>query len=245
MKRSVDYTIETNRKIAKNTFELVLCGDTSDFTAPGQFCNIALEGRYLRRPISVCDVTGDKLVLIYKTVGDGTKQLSEMQKGERLNVLTGLGNGYDLARCGERTVVVGGGAGVPPMFGLAKALKAQGREVTAVLGFNSADEIFYVDEFGKLGVKTVVCTADGSVGVKGFVTDALKTLAFDHVCCCGPLPMLRAVYDATQCGGQYSFEERMACGFGACMGCTCKTKYGAKRICKDGPVLEREEIIWE
>ena len=244
MKQSY-FEIISNREIAPRTMEMVLAGDVSEITAPGQFVNVKLEGFYLRRPISVCDVNGDKLTIIYKVVGKGTEAMAKMGEGVKLDVLTGLGNGYDLEKCGERPVVIGGGAGVPPMYLLAKKLIEQGREVTAILGFNTASEMFYEEEFKKLGAKVIVATADGSYGVKGFVTDALKTVEdYTHICTCGPEPMLKAVFNASATSGQFSFEERMGCGFGACMGCSCKTKYGNKRICKDGPVLVKEEIIW-
>ena len=244
MKQSF-FEIITNREIAPRTWEMVLAGDVSEITAPGQFVNIKLEGFYLRRPISVCDVNDNKLTIIYKVVGKGTEAMAKMGEGVKLDVLTGLGNGYDLAKCGDRPVVIGGGAGVPPMYLLAKKLIEQGREVTAILGFNTAAEMFYEEEFRKIGANVIVATADGSYGVKGFVTDALKTVdSYSYVCTCGPEPMLKAVYNAGATSGQFSFEERMGCGFGACMGCSCKTKYGNKRICKDGPVLVKEEIIW-
>ena len=244
MKQSI-FEIISNREIAPRTWEMVLAGDVSDITAPGQFVNIKLDGFYLRRPISVCDMNDDKLTIIYKVVGKGTEAMAKMDKGVKLDILTGLGNGYDLSKCSQRTVVIGGGAGVPPMYLLAKKLIAEGREVTAILGFNTASEMFYEEEFKKLGVKVIVATADGSYGVKGFVTDALKDVSdYTYICTCGPEPMLKAVYNTSVTSGQFSFEERMGCGFGACMGCSCKTKYGNKRICKDGPVLEKEEIIW-
>ena len=207
--------------------------------------NLRLDGFYLRRPISVCNVDGDALTLIYKVVGQGTEAMSRMQPGEKLDALVGLGNGYSLDECGDRPMLIGGGAGVPPMYLLARRLLARGADVTVVLGFNAREEIFYEEEFRALGAKVVVATADGSYGVRGFVTDAMKQLpAPSAVCACGPEPMLKAVYNAADVPGQFSFESRMGCGFGACMGCTCKTKYGAKRICKDGPVLRREEIVW-
>ena len=244
MKQSF-FEIISNREIAPRTWEMVLAGDVSDITAPGQFVNIKLEGFFLRRPISVCDVNDNKLTIIYKVVGKGTEAMAKMGAGVKLDVLTGLGNGYDLSKCGDRPVVIGGGAGVPPMYLLAKKLIEQGREVTAILGFNTAAEMFYEEEFKKIGANVIVATADGSYGVKGFVTDALKTVEnYSYICTCGPEPMLKAVYNACATSGQFSFEERMGCGFGACMGCSCKTKYGNKRICKDGPVLEKEEIIW-
>lgn len=240
MKR-VMLEVAANRKIAAKTFEMKLTGDISDIYFPGQFVNFKLEGLYLRRPISVCDFEGDNLTVIYKTVGRGTEKMSAMRPGETIDTLVGLGNGYRAENAGDKPLLVGGGAGVPPLFALAKRLD----NPTVVMGFNTAGEIFYKEEFEKTGAKVYISTADGSMGTKGFVTDVIKNLGeFSHVYCCGPEPMLKAVYDATVCGGEFSFEERMGCGFGACMGCTCKTRYGNKRICKDGPVLSKEEIIW-
>ena len=239
------FEIVSNRRLAPNVFEMVLRGDCSAVAAPGQVVNLRLDGFYLRRPISVCNVDGDALTLIYKIVGRGTEAMSRMQPGEQLDALVGLGNGYSLDECGDRPMLIGGGAGVPPMYLLARRLLARGADVTVVLGFNAREEIFYEEEFRALGAKVMVATADGSYGVRGFVTDAMKQLpAPSAVCACGPEPMLKAVYNAADVPGQFSFESRMGCGFGACMGCTCKTKYGAKRICKDGPVLRREEIVW-
>ena len=241
--KQVLYTVTGNQELAPGVWEMSLAGDTSPITAPGQFINIKLDGFFLRRPISVCDWDGQGLTIIYKVVGKGTAAMRAMQPGQELDVLSGLGNGFDVAKCGQRTVVIGGGAGVPPMYGLAKRLLAAGKAPSAVLGFNTESEIFYEDQFRKLGIETVVTTVDGSYGQKGFVTDALPE-TYDYFCACGPLPMLKAVYNASSTSGLLSFEERMGCGFGACMGCSCKTKYGNKRICKDGPVLEKEEIIW-
>ena len=242
MKQGI-YTIQSNRPLTADVYEMRLLGDTSAITAPGQFVNIKLEGLFLRRPISVCDWDENGLTIIYKVVGKGTEQMKEMTEGQKLDVLTGLGNGFDTAKCGEHTVVIGGGVGVPPMYGLAKALLKEGKKVTAILGFNKESEIFFEDAFKALGVETVITTVDGSRGVKGFVTDALPE-QYDFFCTCGPEPMLKAIYNATKTYGLLSFEERMGCGFGACMGCSCETKYGNKRICKDGPVLEKEEIVW-
>ena len=238
------YTIEKNVCIAKNTYEMVLLGDTKSFVAPGQFLNIKLDGFYLRRPISVCDYDDDSITIIYKAVGKGTEKMAKMGKGEKLDILTGLGNGFDISKSGEKPVVIGGGAGVPPMFNLAKELIKNGKKPVAILGFNSADEVFYKEEFEKIGADVIITTVDGSVGIKGFVTDAIKTIDYTYFYTCGPEPMLKAIYNNTTTSGQLSFEERMGCGFGACMGCSCKTKYGNKRICKDGPVLLKEEIIW-
>ena len=243
MKQSF-FEIISNKNIAENVFEMVLSGDTSDITASGQFVNIKLEGMFLRRPISVCDYDENTLTLIYKVVGKGTEEMSTMKNGVKLDILTGLGNGYNLETSGNKTLLIGGGAGVPPMYNLAKKLIALGKEVTVVLGFNKESEIFYKEDFEKIGAKVVIATVDGSVGVKGFVTDAIKNIDYTYFYVCGPEPMLKAVYNGTNTSGQFSFEERMGCGFGACMGCSCKTKYGNKRICKDGPVLVKEEIIW-
>ncbi len=237
------YRIQYNRQLTPDVWEMRLEGDTGAITAPGQFINIRLDGLFLRRPISICDWDGQGITIIYKVVGKGTAALGGMEQGQELDVLCGLGNGFDVSRCGERTLVIGGGVGVPPMYGLAKALLRAGKTPVAILGFNKKEEIFYEDKFRALGIETTVTTVDGSYGVKGFVTDALPE-EYGYFCACGPLPMLKAVYNAAATSGLLSFEERMGCGFGACMGCSCKTKYGNKRICKDGPVLEKEEIIW-
>ena len=237
------YKVESNEKIAKSVYKMVLSGDTSAITRPGQFINIKVPDKYLRRPISVCDFDGDTVTVIYKVVGEGTKIMSEMEKGISLDVLTGLGNGFDAGKSGDRPLLIGGGVGVPPLYNLAKKLKDEGKTVTVILGFNTSDEVFLKEEFEKIAT-VYLTTADGSEGQKGFVTDAMDGIDYDYIYTCGPQAMLRAVYDKAKTGGQFSFEERMGCGFGACMGCSCKTKYGAKRICKDGPVLEKEEIIW-
>ena len=237
------FEIITNKKIAKNTYEMVLSGDTSHITAAGQFVNIKLDGFFLRRPISVCNLEGDRLTLIYKVVGEGTEAMAKMGTGVRLDILCGLGNGYDLSLSGETPLLIGGGAGVPPMFLLARRLVAEGKKPRAILGFGSADEVFYKDEFEKIGVPVTVTTVDGSEGVKGFVTNAMDG-EYSYFYTCGPEPLLKAVYAKSETSGQFSFEERMGCGFGACMGCSCKTKYGNKRICREGPVLVKEEIIW-
>ena len=242
MKQSI-FEIVSNIALTETVFKMVLVGDTSDITRPGQFVNLKLDGLYLRRPISVCDSVGNKLTLVYKVVGKGTEQMSRMVKGEKIDILTGLGNGYDLTRAGEKPLLLGGGVGVPPLYMLAKELILAGKQVSVVLGFNTKSEIFYEQEFKDLGATVAVATADGSYGVKGFVTDAMST-DYTHFYTCGPEPMLKAVCKATNTSGQLSFEERMGCGFGACMGCSCKTLTGNKRICKDGPVMSKEEIIW-
>ncbi len=238
------YEVAENKRIAKDTYEMRLLGNVSAFCAPGQFLNIKLDGFYLRRPISVCDIGDDTVIIVYKTVGRGTNALSRLAKGARLDILVGLGNGYDLSVSGEEPLLVGGGVGTPPLYYLAKKLVEQKKRVKVVLGFNSKDEVFYENEFKALGCEVFMATADGSYGICGFATDALPK-AYSYVYACGPEPMLKAVYFAIQTSGQFSFEERMGCGFGACMGCTCRTVFGSKRICKDGPVLKKEEILWE
>ena len=243
MKQSL-FSIVSNTPLTDSVYKMVLSGDTSAITAPGQFVNIQLTGKFLRRPISVCDYGAQTLTIVYKVVGKGTEQMASMTAGETLDILTGLGNGYDLAPAGDRPVLLGGGVGVPPLYHLAKRLLALGKEVTVVLGFNTASEIFYEKEFQALGCKTFVTTVDGSYGKKGFVTDALPE-NYTYFYTCGPEPMLKAVYRTTNTSGQMSFEQRMGCGFGACMGCSCKTLTGNKRICKEGPVMRKEEILWE
>ena len=244
MKKQTQFTILENAPLTASVYRMVLRGDTSAITAPGQFVNIALDGKFLRRPISVCDYDASTLTLIYKVVGSGTAQLSAMGGGT-LDILTGLGNGYDISAAGDAPVLIGGGVGVPPMYRLAKDLTAMGKTVSVILGFNTGSEIFLREEFEALGCKVIVTTADGSVGLRGFVTDALKDMDYSYFYACGPEPMLKAVYKASKTPGQMSFEERMGCGFGACMGCSCKTLTGYKRICKDGPVMKKEEIQWE
>ena len=243
MKQSV-FNIVENKKLTDNVYRMTLSGDVSQITAPGQFVNIKLDGLYLRRPISVCDVGENTLTIIYKVVGKGTEQMSKMTAGT-LDVLTGLGNGYDLSCAGDAPVLLGGGVGVPPMYLLAKELIRQGKYVKVILGFNTANEVFYEDEFRALGADVTVTTVDGSYGTKGFVTDVLKDMQYSHFYTCGPEPMLKAVYKTSVTSGQMSFEKRMGCGFGACMGCSCKTITGYKRICKEGPVMRKEEILWE
>lgn len=243
--KQVLLTVKTNEKIALNTFEMILSGDVGGIVKPGQFINIRLDSFYLRRPISVCDKTDDTLTIIYKTVGNGTKEMSELGPGAVLDVLTGLGNGYNTEISGQNPVLIGGGAGVPPMYLLCKKLLSEGKKPSIIIGFNTKDEVFYKDKFESLGVKVFITTADGSFGIKGFVTDALRNIDYSYFYTCGPEPMFRAVAKSVKTAGQYSFEERMGCGFGACMGCSCKTLTGNKRICKDGPVMESEEIIWD
>ena len=238
------FHIKENVHLTENVLKMVLSGDTSDITAPGQFINIKLDGLFLRRPISVCDCDENTVTIIYKVVGHGTEQMMKMKEGT-LDVLTGLGNGYDTSKSGNEPVLLGGGVGVPPLYMLAKKLLREGKKVSVILGFNTKSEIFYEEEFKKIGCEVYVTTVDGSYGTRGFVTDKLKELSYTYFYTCGPEQMLKAVYNASNTSGQLSFEERMGCGFGACMGCSCKTITGYKRICKEGPVLEKEEILWE
>ena len=242
MKQSI-FKIISNVPLTRDVYKMVLSGDTSHVTNCGQFVNIQLEGLFLRRPISVCDYDAETLTIIYKVVGKGTEQMSSMTPGQKLDILTGLGNGYDLTLSGDAPVLLGGGVGVPPMYNLAKKLVKEGKKVSVILGFNTQSEIFYENQFKALGCDVTVTTVDGSYGVKGFVTDALPE-NYTYFYTCGPEPMLKAVYKATSTSGQMSFEERMGCGFGACMGCSCKTLTGYKRICKEGPVMMKEEILW-
>ena len=243
MKQSV-FEIIGNTRLVPGVYRMQLRGDTSAITAPGQFVNIQLDGIFLRRPISVCDVQDDVLTIIYKVVGKGTEAMSKMEGG-KLDILTGLGNGYDLSVSGKNPVLLGGGVGVPPMYMLCRELIDCGKDVRVILGFNTKNEVFYEEEFRKLGADVTVTTVDGSYGVKGFVTDAMKTMDYTYFYTCGPEPMLKAVYKTSVTSGQMSFEKRMGCGFGACMGCSCKTITGYKRICKEGPVMRKEEILWE
>lgn len=243
MKQSI-FEITENRPLTKSVFLMRLSGDTSDITAPGQFVNLKLDGFFLRRPISVCDSESGVLTLIYKVVGKGTEHMSKMTEGEKVDILTGLGNGYDTTVSGDSPLLVGGGVGVPPLYKLAKKLTSEGKKVTVILGFNTKDEIFWEEEFKALGASVLVATVDGSYGVRGFVTDAMKDLSYTYFYSCGPEPMLKALYKASETSGEMSFEERMGCGFGACMGCSCKTVTGNKRICKEGPVLKKEDVIW-
>ena len=243
MKQSI-FTIISNTALTDSVYKMVLRGDTSAITAPGQFVNIQLSGMFLRRPISVCDYDENSLTIVYKVVGKGTEAMSKMGSGCELDVLTGLGNGYDLSLSGNEPVLLGGGVGVPPMYNLAKKLINEGKKVSVILGFNTKSEVFYEQEFKNLGCDVTVTTVDGSYGMKGFVTHALPE-TYSYFYTCGPEPMLKAVHKATATSGQMSFEERMGCGFGACMGCSCKTLTGYKRICKEGPVMNKEEILWD
>ena len=244
MKQGI-YTIVEHTRLTRDVYRMVLAGDTSAMTMPGQFMEISLPGFFLRRPISICDYDEKSITIIYKVVGQGTDAMAKMKEGETLDALTGLGHGFEVEKSGDEPLLVGGGVGVPPLFNLAKRLVAAGRSVTVILGFNKADEIFYAREFEELGARVIVTTVDGSTGVKGFVTNALPE-KFSYVYSCGPMPMLRALYRATQgAGGEFSLEERMGCGFGACMGCSIMTKQGSRRVCKDGPVFDKEVLEWQ
>lgn len=246
MKKQGIFTIEKNVPVARDTYSMRLIGDTSAISAPGQFVNILVDGLYLRRPISVCDVEGDGLTIVYKEVGEGTRAMAAMKAGGKLDLLTGLGNGFTVVEGVENPLVIGGGVGTPPMYLLAKRLLQAGQKPAVALGFNSRADAMLCESFEDLGIAPMIATLDGSLGIKGFVTDLMRASGtkYGYYYACGPAPMLRAVWEALGADGQLSFEERMGCGFGACMGCSCKTKYGNKRICKDGPVLVKEEIIW-
>ena len=243
MKQGI-YTISENTRLAEGIYRMVLAGDTSACTASGQFINIKLEDYFLRRPISVCDWDESSITIIYKVLGQGTEMMTALPVGTELDVLVGLGNGYDLTKSGDKPLLIGGGVGIPPLYNACKKLIADGKKPTVILGFNSSADKFYTDEFAALGAEVIVTSADGSIGLKGFVTDAMAGLDYTYFYTCGPTAMLKAIDAIAVTSGELSFEERMGCGFGACMGCSCKTKYGSKRICKDGPVLVREEIIW-
>ncbi len=238
------YKVITNIQLAPGVYEMVLEGDTSALTRPGQFVNFKIDGLFLRRPISVCNFDEETLTVIYKVVGKGTEVLSDAEEGQTFDLLVGLGNGFDTLKSGKMPLLIGGGVGIPPLYKLCRELINDGKEVSVILGFNTASEVFYEREFLDLGAKVTVTTVDGSYGVKGYVTAAMEKEKYTYFYTCGPEAMFKAIEATVYTSGQYSFEERMGCGFGACMGCSCKTKYGNKRICKDGPVLEREEIIW-
>jgi len=246
MKKLCRFDILENRQVAKDTYGIVLFGDCSAVVRPGQFVNVAIEGHYLRRPLSVCRASAESMTLVYKVAGSGTYLLSQKKPGTGLDVLAGLGNGFDISLSGARPLLIGGGAGAAPLFWLAEKLLEAGKKPRAALGFDSAEEVFLAAELAQLGVPVTVSTMDGSMGARGDVADTVRRigLKYDYVFACGPEDMLRAVYYLSEADGQYSFEERMACGFGACSVCTCETKYGPKRICKDGPVLKKGEIKW-
>ena len=245
MKKSL-FTVEHTRQLTADTYEMILSGDTSAITAPGQFVNLDLPGHFLRRPISICNWTDEALMLLVKVVGQGTHDLVRCVPGEELDVLTGLGNGFNMDIPSEHPVLAGGGIGIAPLYGLAQRMLERGQTPTVALGFRTEKDVYYLEEFAKLGCRLLVATEDGSVGTKGFVTDCIKAVPeCDYVLSCGPLPMLEAVHSLPQLkDGQFSFEARMGCGFGACMGCTIPTVDGYKRVCKDGPILYKEEIVW-
>ena len=239
------YRLVENTQLTKTVWRMKLAGDTSAIKAPGQFVQLTVPGFYLRRPISICDWDDTTITLVYKVVGQGTEVMSSMKTGMELDVLNGLGNGFDTSRCGDRPLLIGGGVGLPPMIGLCRQLLAEGKHPTVLAGFNTESEVFLKDAVDAMGAPFVLATMDGSAGVKGLVTDAMADIEFTDICACGPLPMLKAIMNASNAPAQLSFKERMGCGFGACMGCTVKVKGGYKRICKDGPILDRDEVIWE
>ena len=243
--KQVWYTVRENVPVTGEVWRMVLAGDTGAITAPGQFLNLAVPGFTLRRPISVCDWDGESVTLLYKVVGRGTEAMRALEAGDKVNALTGLGNGFDTAKSGQRPLLVGGGVGTPPLSGLCRVLRQQGKEPIVLLGFRTAAEALLTREFAALGAEVQIATEDGTAGTRGFVTGPMAGLDYSYLYACGPLPMLRAVDKAAKTDGQLSFEERMGCGFGACMGCSWKTKSGSKRICKDGPVLERGEVLWD
>lgn len=237
-------TLLKNVALTREVYELKLAGDGNAFSAPGQFLNLSLEGFFLRRPISICDWDSQSLTLLYKTLGQGTERLSLMQKGESLEALTGLGNGFSLDQSGDKPLLVGGGIGIAPLYKLCRELLKRGAKPTVILGFNRKEEAFYLKEFRDLA-QTLVVTLDGSLGQKGFVSDAMSGLSYSYFYTCGPMPMLKAVYKASgEVLGQFSLEERMGCGFGACMGCSIQTLSGAKRVCREGPVFLKEDLPW-
>ncbi len=242
--KQVILTVKENQKLTDSIYKMVLLGDTTEIKSPGEFINLEIPELFLRRPISVCDNTDKSVTIIYKVVGKGTEIMAKAKESDTFDTLVGLGNGYDTSFSGEHALLLGGGVGVPPLYALAKKLISEGKRVTVVLGFNTASEIFYEEEFKALGADVLVTTVDGSYGIRGFVTDAIADIDYTYFYTCGPEPMLKAVYKATKTSGQFSFESRMGCGFGACMGCSCKTNFGNKRICKDGPVFKKEEILW-
>lgn len=239
------YTIRENVPVTAEVWRMVLAGDTGAITAPGQFLNLRVPGFTLRRPISVCDWNEGTVTLLYKVLGHGTEAMAAMKAGDKVDALTGLGNGFDTGKSGQRPLLVGGGVGTPPLYGLCRALRREGKEPVVLLGFRTAGDVLLEKEFAALGTQVHIATEDGSAGRKGFVTAVMPELSYTYLYACGPLPMLRAVDAAAKTGGQLSFEERMGCGFGVCMGCSRKTKSGSKRICKDGPVLERGEVLWD
>lgn len=233
-----------NSALTENVYKMVLKGDVSEVKKPGQFINIKLDGFYLRRPISVCDKVDDTLTIIYKVVGEGTEYMATLAEGAELDTLLGLGNGFDVSASVGSALLLGGGVGVPPLYMLCKELINAGKKVTVCLGFNTKSEVFYENEFKALGADVRVATVDGSYGTKGFVTNLFDDVDYSYFYTCGPEPMLKAVFNTCKSDGELSFEERMGCGFGACMCCSCKTVTGYKRICKEGPVMKKEEILW-
>ena len=238
------YTVVKNEEIAPGTYYMTIAGDTSQIKDPGQFINIKIDGLYLRRPMSICSYDEESMSIIYKVVGKGTEAMSRMPAGDSFDALSPLGNGFDTEKIPEGALLIGGGAGAMPIYTLAMILRDKGKKPHVIIGFNREEEIFFADEFRDLGVELTIATMDGSVGVKGTVVDAMEKANRPYVCVCGPDPMMKAVAEHSS-GGQFDLGARMACGFGACMGCTVITKSGPKRVCKDGPIFDQEEIIWQ
>ncbi len=243
MKQEI-FEVISNTNLAQRIYKIVLKGNTEAIERPGQFVDIKTGNYFLRRPIAVCDYTEDSLTIVFKVFGGGTEWLSEVKPGDKLDLLVGLGNGYDTSLSGDRPLLLGGGAGTPPLYCLCKQLIAEGKKPTVVLGFNTFEDVFFKKEFKELGVILYITTADGSYGTRGFVTTPMPEIDYTYFYCCGPDLMMKTVYDESKTSGQFSFEERMGCGFGACMGCSRKTKSGTKRVCKEGPVFFKEDILW-
>lgn len=241
-------TIISKTQLCSDVYEMVLQGKEASYVSnPGQFINIKLNDSlqpYLRRPMSISDYSDDTITIVFRVVGEGTKILKEKQVGDQLDCLIGLGNGFEVKK-DHKAILIGGGLGTPPLYKLGKELVKQGVEVTTVLGFNSKENVFYEDKFKELG-NCYIATMDGSVGQKGTVVDVINQvgLTFDTYYTCGPEPMLKALVKEYPDNGQLSFEARMGCGFGACMGCSCKVKEKPyKRICVEGSVLSSSEVI--
>ena len=247
MKKIVNYIIKENIQLNHNIFKLVLLGDTTWCKRPGQFIEITVDNGYLKRPISICDFNEKELIIIYKTIGKGTKWLAQQAKGAIINTIVDLGNGFNIIPLGQNILLIGGGVGIPPLYLLAKTAISKGKNVTVILGFQSKEDSFYVKEFQDLNIPVYVSSNDGSIGTKGFVTTIMENQNLTNVnyCCCGPLVMMKAIAKVSTAKGLLSLESKMGCGFGACMGCSIETKKGYRRVCKEGPVFKSEDIIWE
>lgn len=250
-------TIVANDCIAEDTFEMRLTGDLVDeMTQPGQFLHLQVGDGWeyvLRRPISIADVCRDQnmVTVLYKVVGQGTKQLSRLSAGDQVNILGPRGNGFNIEGVvNQSLILVGGGIGVPPLYYLGKKLIEQGNKLTFVLGFQSEDAVFYESQFQELG-NVIVTTDDGSYGRKGFVTSVLPELENNNSAyyACGPKGMLKAITTTLpNMEGYISLEERMGCGVGACFACVCEPTvpnkpHDYRKICVDGPVFSAKEVI--